>query len=112
MLKHEIRKQDDDLYYCELEKVTSVHQNVRTKTMLGATYKLPELNRPFIIYGESLTPGAAFRRIYTTPVISVKHLLDCIEFTTRNSTYRLRGINDNDLCQRLQELSIFAVGTA
>jgi hypothetical protein len=108
--KHRIKKYDEGLYYCELEKVTSVHNNVRTDKMIGATYDLPRLNNDFVIFGESLTPVGAFRQIHTTRVVSIEENPDCIEFRTKNSTYRLRGIDDRDLCEKLSELSIFKVG--
>lgn len=78
-----------------LKRIKSSHQNLRTDKIEGNFQKLPELNKPFIIVGKSLTlPG--HRIVTTTPVkgISDNDKDDKILFDTENSIYELEVYDD------------------
>lgn len=77
----------------KLTKIESTHNNVRTKETVGDTPSLPVVGEPFLMYSESLTPGADLRIIRTTHVVSLENFPDGVtEFRTANSVYRLEEV--------------------
>lgn len=81
-------------YQVILEKICSTHDNLRTNTVEGFTTELPKKGDYFSIVGESLTPGLMARVVTTTEVQSVEVMGDEYQFTTMNSTYRLKVLKE------------------
>lgn len=108
MRRHEIPKAHDGFHYCELQKIASNHNNVRTERTMGIADFLPSLGKIFVLFGEPLdrSYGSDIRVIETTPVLSVEYCPDFIEFKTVNSTYRLRALDDKNLCRKLSQLPV------
>lgn len=71
-----------------LHKIHSVHNNLRTNVITGATDALPTVGEDFIMTAPPLDTTAGVRYIRTTPVLSVSED-NGILFSTCNSTYRL-----------------------
>lgn len=74
-------------YLVTLFKIDSTHQNVRTSTVEGQAFSLPELGKRFFMTGKGLEFGT--RLIETTDVKALARVGDSILFETRNSTYTL-----------------------
>jgi len=76
-----------------LEKIQSVHNNLRTSSMQGVFEDFPNVGEPFLIFGEGLEFGN--RMIHTTPIKEILEIgkdgdsLDYIIFNTDNSKYKL-----------------------
>lgn len=79
------------MYSVKLTKIHSNHQNLRTDEIEGTTEALPVVSKSFTMIGEALTPGASFRQIITTPVMSIEVLDEgsSMVFSTMNSQYGL-----------------------
>jgi hypothetical protein len=81
-------------YNVKLFKIASIHNRVRTDTVLGMTADLPEIGKEFRMTGPGLKFG--MRLVLTTPVIAAARLDDSFLFRTRNSTYALLVIDEFD----------------
>lgn len=73
-----------------LTKITSTHNNLRTRVITGWFYKPPMIRCVFEFYGPPLESGDT-RVISTTIIENLKEIeLGKVEFKTRNSTYELQ----------------------
>lgn len=72
----------------KLTKIQSKHNNVRTKEMLGIPFEMPRVGDCFVMHGESITLGGAYRQICTTPVVRIEGET----FFTKNSQYKLEAL--------------------
>lgn len=74
-----------------LRRIKSVHDHVRTDTILGEFAAEPTVGRGFVIFGEALdSTKGDFRRVHTSRVKSV--VMDVngnYLFDTENSSYQL-----------------------
>lgn len=78
------------MFKINLEKFESTNNNLRTKTVLGETDELPQVNQTFMMMAESLTSEAKFRYIETSQVKEIVYQDDkVIRFKTENSTYQV-----------------------
>lgn len=83
------------MFKINLEKFESTNTNLRTKTVLGQTDELPEVNHTFVMMAESLTPGGTFRYIETSLVKEIVSQDDkVIRFKTENSTYQINIVDE------------------
>lgn len=78
----------------KLFKISSIHNNVRTSTIIGVTRDLPEIGKDFLMTGPGLEFGT--RVLRTTPIMSVTRLDDTFLFRTRNSIYALLVVDEFD----------------
>lgn len=63
----------------------------RTSSIEGFCFRLPELGKPFTVWGEPLDPEAEIRSWRTSLVTVVEDDdVDRVVFETLNSTYELR----------------------
>lgn len=92
----------------KLEKILG-GKRVRTNTVEGFCYRLPEEGSSFIMLAESLSSDADFRNVTTSTVKNVEQVqmtpnLDPVQmlFQTQNSVYRLH-INREDLEESLMD---------
>jgi hypothetical protein len=81
-------------YNIKLFKIASIHDRVRTDTMLGVAKKLPELGEDFLMFGKGLEFGT--RMLRTTPITASCRIDDTILFRTKNSTYVALVIDEFD----------------
>lgn len=82
------------MYKVKLTKIRSNHSNLRTDTVEGETQKLPVLGEIFQMVGEGLSFGS--RMIWTTEVKNIEQIENIYQFNTRNSTYKLEVLEDED----------------
>ena len=84
-----------------LEKISSSHNNLRTKTMQGLFKEFPKVGSSLCIFGEGIDFGN--RMILTSPVAEIldegrdQDDLEYIIFKTANSKYRLTIIEDEEV---------------
>lgn len=80
----------------KLTKIESTHKRLRTNEIVGKTPGIPEVGENFMIFGESLTKGAAFRQVTTTQIQSCAWFPETKKFVfkTLNSTYELEILSE------------------
>lgn len=77
-------------YKVKLTKIKSTHSNLRTDTVEGVTYGLPEVGKGFTMFGEPLDPNVGnMRGVYTTEIKVCDRTGNEFMFVTENSTYKL-----------------------
>lgn len=82
-------------YKVKLTKVKSTHTNLRTDTVEGTAFALPEVGDSFAMFGEPLDPNVGnMRGVYTTEIKSCERIGNEFQFTTLNSTYRLEVLEE------------------
>jgi len=81
-------------YKVRLTKIKSNHNNIRTSTVEGVTYKLPEVGDTFTLFAEPLDPHFDLRGVYTTEVKLVERIGNEFQFSTANSTYKLELLEE------------------
>jgi hypothetical protein len=87
------------LYGVKLTKIESNHKNLRTDTVEGVTEMLPTVGESFILIGKPLTEGAIFRTVFTTEIQFVERMGNEIMFKTRNSTYKVEIITEDNFAE-------------
>lgn len=85
------------MYKVQLEQISSLHENVRTKTTIGIVQRLPTVGERFTLVARSLENSGDFRIINTSEVQEVfQHSEDFISFRTENSVYHLTLIEGDE----------------
>ena len=73
----------------ELTQISSNHNRVRTKKIIGECTSLPMEGRTFLMYSEPLDPSKNLRMLHTTKLKSVRKEDSIYHFETQNSKYKL-----------------------
>ena len=76
------------MYKVTLTKLSNNKNALRTSDVVGACFNLPEIDKPFRIFGAGIEFGN--RMVTTSPVKSIEIIDDVIRFNTLNSTYSLK----------------------
>lgn len=93
------------MYFLTLVRVESTHNNLRTPTVTGWSYNLPEVGASFQIFNDQPleAPEVNKSREVTTSVVREVQTLDTgdVLFKTMNSTYileNIRKLTEDDGC--------------
>jgi len=73
----------------ELTQISSRHNNVRTKKIVGECSRLPVEGRTFLMSAEPIDKSKDVRILHTTRLKSVRKEDNTYYFETQNSVYEL-----------------------
>jgi len=73
----------------ELTQISSEHNNVRTKKIVGECASLPIEGKTFLMFSEPLDPSKNIRMLHTSKIKSVRKEGNIYYFETQNSKYKL-----------------------
>jgi hypothetical protein len=80
-------------YQIKLTQLSSVHDRVRTKEIVGECATLPIEGETFMMFAEPIDKTKDVRWLHTTKIKSVKREGTTYHFETQNSKYML-GVTD------------------
>jgi len=76
-------------------KIKNNHSRLRTDTVEGTTESLPELDKMFIMFGQSLTEGMNTRMVNTSPVKKIEVVDGVYIITTESgSEYSIKVLEE------------------
>ena len=77
------------MYEVKLTQLSSSHNNVRTKEIVGKCYNLPKVGNAFFMVAAPLDKRAAVRYFHSSRIEKVTGKYPKFRFKTLNSLYKL-----------------------